>query len=104
MLKLLGYKVKRGVRYIVDTVFLFLVWSQLLHFGYGESCLIKYAPIWVVLALGVYAAASTLLSVISIRNTPEDAQQIEREIVEAKEFLEGKGFDFNFKPTAGEDS
>ena len=94
MLKLLGFKVKRGIRYIVNTLLLFVVWTYLLRMEIGSSALIQFAPILVVIGLGLYAGLSTLYNVATIRDCPEDSESLDKEIIEARADLESKGFKF----------
>lgn len=94
MLKLLGFKVKRGIRYIVNTLLLFVVWSYLLRTDLGNTSAIQFAPLLVIIGLGLYAGLSTLYNVFTIRDCPEDSESLDKEIKAAREDLGSKGFKF----------
>lgn len=52
---------------------------------------IAYAPVWFILLLGLYAISSVLYGTATFRNTPEAAQELERQIQEAKREMRRRG-------------
>ena len=57
----------------------------------GPSLLVDYAPVWAILALGVYAATSVLHGVANFRDCPEAAAEIEQQVAEARKELKRRG-------------
>ena len=53
--------------------------------------LVLYAPAWAIILLGVYAAGSVILGLMSFKDTPEAAAEIERQIIEAKKEMKRRG-------------
>lgn len=56
-----------------------------------QSLLIRYAPVWAVLSLGVYAVGCVGYGLMNFKDTPEAAAEIERQIVEAKTEMTKRG-------------
>lgn len=52
---------------------------------------IDYAPLWAILALGVYAAGSVIIGVATFESHPEAAAELEKEVAEAKAALKKRG-------------
>ena len=52
---------------------------------------IDFAPLWAIVALGVYAVSSVLYGVATFRDCPEAATEIEQQVVEAKKELKRRG-------------
>lgn len=55
------------------------------------SPLVFYAPVWSVILLGLYAISSVVLGLVTLRDTPEAAAEIERQVVEAKAEMKKRG-------------
>jgi dolichyl-phosphate mannosyltransferase polypeptide 3 len=53
--------------------------------------LVLYAPVWSIILLGLYAIGSVVLGLMSFKDTPEAAAEIERQIVEAKAEMKKRG-------------
>ena len=53
--------------------------------------LVLFAPVWSVILLGLYAISSIVLGLITLKDTPEAAAEIERHIVEAKAEIKKRG-------------
>lgn len=56
-----------------------------------RSLLIRWAPLWAVLLLGIYALGSVLHGVVQTRDVPEAAEELEAEIAEARAEMKRKG-------------
>mmetsp|Transcript_10248 Transcript_10248/g.15269 ORF Transcript_10248/g.15269 Transcript_10248/m.15269 type:complete len:109 (+) Transcript_10248:56-382(+) len=54
---------------------------------------IDYAPIWAILALGIWAASSVIYGVLVFRSCPEAAMELDGQIKEAKAELSRRGLD-----------
>mmetsp|Transcript_17219 Transcript_17219/g.29659 ORF Transcript_17219/g.29659 Transcript_17219/m.29659 type:complete len:115 (-) Transcript_17219:144-488(-) len=54
--------------------------------------LITYLPLWAILALGIYALLSVLYRVATFGDCPEAAEELSRQILEAKAKLKAAGF------------
>jgi Dolichol-phosphate mannosyltransferase subunit 3 (DPM3) len=48
------------------------------------NLLVTFAPIWAVLALGIFLLARLILGVLAYQDCPDAAQEIDRQIVEAR--------------------
>jgi dolichol-phosphate mannosyltransferase subunit 3 len=55
------------------------------------SIWIVYAPVWAILLLGLYALGSVMYGVTTLKDCPEAASEIERQIVEAKAEMKKRG-------------
>mmetsp|Transcript_9786 Transcript_9786/g.18746 ORF Transcript_9786/g.18746 Transcript_9786/m.18746 type:complete len:103 (+) Transcript_9786:102-410(+) len=53
--------------------------------------LMDWAPVWAILALGVYAAVSIFYGVANFRDCPEAATEIEQQVIEARKELKRRG-------------
>mmetsp|Transcript_20999 Transcript_20999/g.31821 ORF Transcript_20999/g.31821 Transcript_20999/m.31821 type:complete len:104 (-) Transcript_20999:432-743(-) len=56
--------------------------------------LVTYLPVWAILSLGVYALFSVLYRVATFGDCPEAADELGKQIIEAKEKLKAAGFAF----------
>mmetsp|Transcript_16322 Transcript_16322/g.24061 ORF Transcript_16322/g.24061 Transcript_16322/m.24061 type:complete len:109 (-) Transcript_16322:249-575(-) len=54
---------------------------------------IDYAPIWAILALGIWAASSVVYGVLLFRSCPEAAMELDGQVKEAKAELSRRGLD-----------
>ena len=52
--------------------------------GATTAILIDFAPVWAVLLLGVYAAATIIYNVMTFNDCPEAAAELDQQIKEAK--------------------
>ncbi|KAJ6640236.1 Dolichol-phosphate mannosyltransferase subunit 3 [Pseudolycoriella hygida] len=55
---------------------------------------VKVAPVILVLLFGVYAASTVLYRVFTFNDCPEAAEELQRQIKEAREDLMSRGFRF----------
>jgi dolichol-phosphate mannosyltransferase subunit 3 len=55
------------------------------------SIWIVYAPVWAILLLGLYALGSVIYGVTTLKDCPEAASEIERQIVQAKAEMKKRG-------------
>mmetsp|Transcript_1902 Transcript_1902/g.2781 ORF Transcript_1902/g.2781 Transcript_1902/m.2781 type:complete len:107 (-) Transcript_1902:277-597(-) len=55
------------------------------------TLLIWYAPIWAILALGVYAVVTIIHSVLAFDDCPEAAAEIDTQVKEARVALKKRG-------------
>ena len=55
------------------------------------AILVDYAPVWAILALGVYALGSVLYGVANFRDCPEAAAEIEQQVAQARKELKRRG-------------
>ena len=53
--------------------------------------LVLYAPVWCIISLGLYALGSIVLGLMSFKDTPEAAAEIEIQILEAKAEMKKRG-------------
>jgi dolichyl-phosphate mannosyltransferase polypeptide 3 len=53
--------------------------------------LLLYAPIWSIIVLGIYAVGSIIIGLISFKDTPEAAAEIDRQVIEAKAEMKKRG-------------
>lgn len=52
-------------------------------------------PLYALVSFGAYSLAVIALSVMKVRDFPEAAKELDRQVVEAKEDLKRRGFDFS---------
>ena len=57
----------------------------------ASNALVLYAPVWAIILLGLYAIGSVVLGLMSFKDTPEAAAEIERQILEAKSEMQRRG-------------
>ncbi|CAB9501861.1 Dolichyl-phosphate mannosyltransferase polypeptide 3 [Seminavis robusta] len=50
----------------------------------ASRIVVDFAPIWAVLLLGVYAAATIIYNVMTFNDCPEAAAELDRQVKEAK--------------------
>eukprot|EP00536_Pseudo-nitzschia_multiseries_P008263 jgi/Psemu1/305613/fgenesh1_kg.208_\ len=65
------------------------VWVALLE--PGSHPLVRYAPVWAIVGLGIYAAGSVVVGTLSFRDTPEAAAEIDRQVLEARAEMTKRG-------------
>jgi len=53
--------------------------------------LLLNAPIWSIIMLGMYAVGSIIIGLISFKDTPEAAAEIDRQVIEAKTEMKKRG-------------
>jgi hypothetical protein len=56
-----------------------------------DSILIHYAPLFLIAVLGVYALCSITIGVINLKDCPDAALEVERDVKEAKAAMVKKG-------------
>jgi len=79
MLGLLRYQV-----FLVYGVVFLACWVGAKHSAQEPTLLVDFAPLWAVLALGVYAASTVAYNVLTFRDCPEASLELEKQIQEAK--------------------
>ena len=57
----------------------------------GDNILIDFAPLWLIIVLGIYAVTSIYRGVVNMKDCPEAAAEVDRHVKEAKEELSKKG-------------
>jgi preprotein translocase subunit SecY len=53
--------------------------------------LVTYAPIWLVMSIGLYALFSVIYGTMTFKDTPEAAQELEQQIQEAQREMTKRG-------------
>lgn len=72
-------------------VSLFSCWYAALSIDNDPSLLLKYAPIWMILMLGLYAVLSIAGGVVQCKDFPDAAREIEKQVKEAKIEMSRRG-------------
>lgn len=57
----------------------------------GPSIFITYAPIWVILVLGLYAVTVIGMGVFNMRDAPEAATELDQHIIQARHEMKHRG-------------
>jgi dolichyl-phosphate mannosyltransferase polypeptide 3 len=57
----------------------------------NANLVLDFAPLWAILALGVYALGCVLYGVATFRDCPEAATEIEQQVAEARKELKRRG-------------
>lgn len=86
-MKLLRYQIFLAIGTSFISIWLALIKSS----GDTLNPLVLYAPVWSIILLGLYAIGSIVLGLISFKDTPEAAIEIERQILEAKTEMKKRG-------------
>lgn len=71
-------------------VFFVSIWWSLIQKNMN-NLVILYAPIYVLIILGVYAIGFITIGLINFKDMPEAAKELEGEILEAKTELQKRG-------------
>lgn len=53
--------------------------------------LIKFAPVWAVLALGIYAVSNLIHGIVKMSDSPEAAKEIDQNVKEARKEMKKRG-------------
>ncbi|XP_014243814.1 dolichol-phosphate mannosyltransferase subunit 3 [Cimex lectularius] len=77
--------------FLLSTWFTLLSYKEKSHFVDEWYTLILYSPVILVFSLGVYALSSVLWGVLTFNDCPDAAEELQRQIKEAKEDLRKKG-------------
>ena len=56
--------------------------------------IVELLPMYAVVTFGAYSLATIGINLIAVKDCPEAAAELEKEIILAKEDLKGKGFKF----------
>jgi hypothetical protein len=67
------------------------IWYAMLSSQLEADVLVKFAPVWFIAALGLYAFISIAYGVISCKDFPEAAHEIEIQVQEAKAEMKKRG-------------
>jgi len=67
------------------------IWFALINGDSTSNPLVLYAPVWLIVLLGLYAIGSIVSGLMSFKDTPEAAAEIERQILEAKAEMKKRG-------------
>mmetsp|Transcript_4409 Transcript_4409/g.8504 ORF Transcript_4409/g.8504 Transcript_4409/m.8504 type:complete len:90 (-) Transcript_4409:186-455(-) len=57
----------------------------------ADNPMVTYAPLWLVVGIGLFAAFSILSGVANLEDCPAAAKEVERDIQEAKIAMKKKG-------------
>ena len=52
--------------------------------GPAAKILVDFAPLWAIIALGIYALSTIIYNVMTFNDCPEAAKEIDRQVKEAK--------------------
>lgn len=66
-------------------------WYAALLANNDADPLLKYAPIWIILILGVYAVSTIAHGVIQCKDFPDAALEIEKQVKEARTEMSRRG-------------
>jgi hypothetical protein len=61
--------------------------------NYVIRMLILYAPLWLVVGVGSYALTLLILGVVTFRDRPDAAAELDRDVAEARKELAKRGID-----------
>ena len=86
-MKLLRYQIFLAIGLTFVSIWIALIKSS----ESTPNPLVLYAPVWAIILLGIYAAGSVILGLMSFKDTPEAAAEIERQIIEAKKEMKRRG-------------
>jgi hypothetical protein len=75
------------------------IWYQALSFrseakadlSLKVDLLIKFAPVWAVLALGIYAVCNLVHGVVNMSDCPDAAKEIDQNVKEARKEMKKRG-------------
>lgn len=67
------------------------IWYAMLSNQSEPDVVVKFAPMWFVAALGLYAFLSIAFGVLSCKDFPEAALEIERQVQAAKTEMTNRG-------------
>ncbi|KAL0213806.1 hypothetical protein P9112_005990 [Eukaryota sp. TZLM1-RC] len=59
------------------------------------ALLIKLSPVLAVFLFGLYALLSVLIGAARCKNVPEEADALQKDLQEAKQFYQAKGYKFS---------
>ncbi|PKA62561.1 hypothetical protein AXF42_Ash012147 [Apostasia shenzhenica] len=72
---------------------IFAVWIGLLEASVVSQSYVWLLPVYLVLSLGCYGLLMVGIGLMFFPTCPQEAQLLQKEILEAKEFLSSKGVD-----------
>mmetsp|Transcript_982 Transcript_982/g.1136 ORF Transcript_982/g.1136 Transcript_982/m.1136 type:complete len:95 (-) Transcript_982:41-325(-) len=89
MMEMLRYQLFLAICVTFISIWLAVIQS----FDYTREIdpLLLYAPIWSIIMLGIYAVGSIITGLISFKDTPEAAAEIDRQVLEAKIEMKKRG-------------
>jgi hypothetical protein len=61
------------------------------HLSLEVDSLIKFAPVWAVLALGIYAVSNVVHGVMDMSDCPDAAKEIDQNVKEARKEMKKRG-------------
>lgn len=85
------------LRYQIFTVYgivLLAIWYGALQTQQGKdnpSIIVVYGPLWGIIALGIYALSSVIYGVVILKDVPDAAAEIDRQITEARAEMKKRG-------------
>ncbi len=85
-MKLLRYQI-----FLAIGIAFLSIWLTLINGSDSSNPITLYAPVWAIILLGLYAVGSVILGLMSFKDTPEAAAEIERQIQEAKAEMKKRG-------------
>ena len=57
----------------------------------NDNAVVNYAPLWLVASIGVFAAYSIVSGVANLKDCPDAAKEIDRDVKEARVAMTKKG-------------
>lgn len=66
-------------------------WYAALSANNDPQILLKYAPVWIILTLGLYAVSSVAYGVVQCKDFPDAALEIEKQVKDAKAEMSRRG-------------
>ena len=81
----------RYQQFCIYGVLFLSVWTALLYSPSSSHPIIQYAPLVLIAVLGVYALASITYGVVNLKDCPEAALEVEKDVKEAKAAMAKKG-------------
>ena len=82
------------LQYQLFSLYMFLfvgLWWALRSEADESNKAVDYAPLWLVLGIGIYAAGSIFYGVINLKDCPEAAKEVEIDVKEAIAAMKKKG-------------
>mmetsp|Transcript_2378 Transcript_2378/g.5142 ORF Transcript_2378/g.5142 Transcript_2378/m.5142 type:complete len:92 (-) Transcript_2378:389-664(-) len=86
-MELLRYQIFLGLAVAFLSIWVALIQGA----GMNSNPLIVYAPVWAIILLGIYAVGSIIVGLVSFKDTPEAAAEIDRQVLEAKAEMKKRG-------------
>ncbi|KAI3636170.1 hypothetical protein MIR68_005522 [Amoeboaphelidium protococcarum] len=69
--------------------------QSLLGLSSTSKTVLPFLPLILLILFGAYCALTLIYNVLTINDCPEAYQELQREIIEAKQYLSNRGVDMN---------